>query len=73
MRFADVILTMTRGHRDAILQAWPDAESRVHVISRGRGDVADPIGGPLDLYRRCSEQLDSYLQEWAAELPLDDL
>ncbi len=73
VRFADVILTMTRGHRDAILQAWPDAEPRVHVISRGRGDVADPIGGPLDLYRRCSEQLDSYLEEWAAELPLDDL
>jgi protein-tyrosine phosphatase len=73
VRFADLVLTMTRGHRDAILQAWPDAEPRVHVISRGRGDVADPIGGPLDLYRRCSEQLDSYLEEWAAELPLDNL
>ncbi len=73
VRFADLILTMTRGHRDAILQAWPDAEPRIHIISRGRGDVADPIGGPLDLYRRCSEQLDSYLEEWAAELPLDDI
>ena len=59
--------------REAILQAWPDAESRVHVISRGRGDVADPIGGPLDLYRRCSEQLDGYLKEWAEELPVDGL
>jgi len=73
VRFADVILTMTRGHRDAILQAWPNAEPRVHVISRGRGDVADPIGGPLDLYRRCSEQLDSYLEEWATELPLENI
>lgn len=72
VRFADVILTMTRGHRDAILQAWPDAEARVHPISRGRGDVADPIGGPLDLYRRCGEQLDGYLKEWAEELPLDE-
>lgn len=68
-RFADVIITMTRGHREAILEAWPETEPRVHLISRGRGDVSDPIGGPLDLYRRCAEQLDSYLQVWADELP----
>jgi protein arginine phosphatase len=72
VRFADVILTMTRGHRDAILEYWPDAEPRVHLISRGRGDVADPIGGPLELYRRCGEQLDGYLKEWTEELPIDE-
>jgi len=72
VRFADVVLTMTRGHRDTIVQSFPDAESRVHLISRGRGDVADPIGGPLDLYRRCGEQLDAYLQEWLDEFPLDE-
>jgi tRNA threonylcarbamoyl adenosine modification protein (Sua5/YciO/YrdC/YwlC family) len=72
VRFADLILAMTRGHREAILDAWPDAEPRVHLISRGRGDVPDPIGGPLDLYRRCAEQLDSFLQEWVEELPLDE-
>lgn len=71
VRFADLILTMTRGHRDAILDAFPEAESRVHLISQGRGDVSDPIGGPLDLYRRCAEQLDNYLANWADELPLD--
>jgi tRNA threonylcarbamoyl adenosine modification protein (Sua5/YciO/YrdC/YwlC family) len=73
VRFADTILAMTRGHRDAIVEAWPDAEPRVHLISRGRGDVSDPIGGPLDLYRRCAEQLDGYLQEWAEELPVDEM
>jgi tRNA threonylcarbamoyl adenosine modification protein (Sua5/YciO/YrdC/YwlC family) len=71
VRFADVILTMTRGHREAILEHWPDAEPRVHLISRGKGDVADPIGGPLDLYCRCADDLDSYLEQWAAELPID--
>lgn len=73
VRFADVIITMTRGHRDTIIETWPDAESRVHPISRGRGDVADPIGGPLDLYRRCAEQLDGYLEEWVKDLPLDEI
>ena len=72
VRFADVIIAMTRGHRDAIVEAWPEAEGRVHLISRGRGDVADPIGGPLDLYRRCAEQLDGYLETWADELPIDE-
>jgi len=72
VKFADCIITMTGGHRDAILQAWPEAESRVHMISRGKGDVADPIGGPIELYRRCAEQLDSYLETWSKELPLDD-
>src|SRR4051812_376349 len=72
VRFADVILAMTRGHREAILEAWPEAEPRVHLISRGRGDVPDPIGGPQELYRRCAEQLDGFLQEWVEELPLDE-
>src|SRR5262245_40189759 len=72
VKFADCVITMTGGHRDAILQAFPDAEPRVHLISRGKGDVADPIGGPLELYRRCAEQLDSYLEEWCKELPFND-
>jgi Putative translation factor (SUA5) len=70
VRFADLILTMTRSHRDAILTHWPEAEPRTHVLSRGRGDVADPIGGPIDLYRRCAEQIDEYLASWVDELKL---
>ena len=73
VRFADIILTMTRGHREAILDQWPDAEPRVHPISGGRGDVSDPIGGPLEQYRRCAEQLDAYLEQWVEKLPLDDM
>jgi tRNA threonylcarbamoyl adenosine modification protein (Sua5/YciO/YrdC/YwlC family) len=73
VRFADVVITMTRSHRETILEHFPDAEPRVHLISRGRGDVPDPIGGPLDLYRHCADQLDAYLEEWVEELPLDRL
>src|SRR5262245_51387974 len=62
VRFADVILTMTRGHREAILEHFPDAEPRVHLISGGKGEVSDPIGGPLELYKRCADQLDGYLE-----------
>jgi protein-tyrosine phosphatase len=72
VRFADVIITMTRSHRDAILAHWPEAEPRTHVLSRGRGDVSDPIGGPADLYRRCAEQIDGYLEAWVKELSLPE-
>jgi tRNA threonylcarbamoyl adenosine modification protein (Sua5/YciO/YrdC/YwlC family) len=73
VRFADVVITMTRSHREAILAHFPEASPRVHLVSRGRGDVSDPIGGPLELYRRCADQLDAYLDEWLDELPLDQL
>jgi len=70
VRFADLILTMTRGHREAILSQWPDAASRTHLISQSRGDVADPIGGPLELYRRCADQIDAYLENWLPNIQL---
>jgi protein-tyrosine phosphatase len=68
VRFADLILTMTRSHREAVINQWPEAEPRVHVLSSG--DISDPIGGPLDLYRHCAEQLDSSLADWIDKLPL---
>jgi protein-tyrosine phosphatase len=72
-RYADLILTMTRGHRDAILSQWPEASDRTHVLARDRGDVADPIGGPHDLYLRCAEQIDGFLREWVEELDEESL
>jgi protein-tyrosine phosphatase len=70
VRFADLIITMTRSHREAILAHWPEAEPRTHVLSQGGADVSDPIGGPLELYRRCAEQIDEYLAAWVDELQL---
>ena len=70
VRYADLIITMTRGHREAIVNHWPDAAPRTFILSRNRGDVADPIGGPADLYRKCADQIDAYLAEWVATLDL---
>jgi tRNA threonylcarbamoyl adenosine modification protein (Sua5/YciO/YrdC/YwlC family) len=71
VRFADLILTMTRGHREAIIGHWPEAAERTFVLSKSRGDVADPIGGPQDLYRKCAEQIDAYLAEWVKDIDID--
>lgn len=72
VRFADVILTMTRSHRDAIVSNFPDAAARTHIISKNRGDVSDPIGGPAELYDRCAEQIDGFLALWMDELDFEN-
>ena len=70
VRFADLILTMTRGHREAIVTQWPDAAPRTKLLCLDRSDVADPIGGSPDLYRRCADQIDQQLALWIPEIDL---
>lgn len=73
VRFADLILTMTRGHREAIVAQWPDAAARTKLVCRDDTDVSDPIGGPIDRYRRCAEQIDSQLSAWVDEIDFASL
>jgi len=62
VRHADEILTMTRSHREAIVIQWPHAADRTHVFCEDGKDISDPIGGPIELYRRCADQIDSQLE-----------
>lgn len=62
VRDADMILTMTRGHRDAIVSQWPEAASRTHLLCPAETDVADPIGGPREEYQRRAEQIRTELE-----------
>jgi protein-tyrosine phosphatase len=61
VRNADFIFTMTNTHRQAIIAQWPDAAERTMVLSLDGGEVADPIGGPRELYATCAEQIESLL------------
>lgn len=70
VRFADLILTMTRGHRAAVLAQWPSADPRTRLLCREGCDVADPIGGPLEAYRSCADQIDAQLDAWVEEVDL---
>ena len=69
VRSADLILAMTRSHRHAILAEWPEAAGRVKLLCQSGHDVADPIGGPPEAYRRCAEQIGAELDRWLDELP----
>jgi tRNA threonylcarbamoyl adenosine modification protein (Sua5/YciO/YrdC/YwlC family) len=70
VRHADVIYTMTRSHREAIVAQWPSAADRVRVLSADGSDVCDPIGGPVEHYRRCAEKIRSELSLRLNELDI---
>lgn len=58
VRHADLILTMTRGHREAIIGQWPEAAERTRSVLPDGGDVSDPIGGPPEVYQACADQIE---------------
>ena len=62
VRQADVIWTLTAAHRAAILAQFPDLADRVWMLSPGRRDVLDPIGGSQEIYRRCAAQIREHLE-----------
>lgn len=68
VRQADAIFTMTRSHREAIVGQWPEAATRTRLLSADGTDICDPIGGPLDRYRRCAGQLHEELCHALAQL-----
>jgi len=70
VRHADVIYTMTRSHREAIVAQWPNAAERVHLLSTDGGDIPDPIGGPLERYQHCARKIEQELARRVEDLPL---
>ncbi len=70
VRHADMIWTMTRSHRQAILNQWPEASRRCELMCMDMRDIADPIGGPLEQYQRCAEQLKIELESRLRNLEL---
>lgn len=70
VRHADIIWTMTRSHRQAILAQWPDAAKRCELLCLDFRDVSDPIGGPVELYQQCAEQIKAELEARIKQLEL---
>lgn len=60
MDTARLVLTMTAGHKQAVLGAYPGAVGRVFTLCEyagERGDVHDPFGGSEAVYRECAAQI----------------
>ena len=66
IEWADVILVMAHMHKHYILEHFPDAKHKVHLLTEfvgDEGDVPDPIGCPVETYRQCADQLVSLIDK----------
>ena len=60
---AQVIVALTRAHRDEILERFPEAARRVYLLASfdpqagDDKDIPDPILGSLEVYRRCRDRI----------------
>lgn len=65
---ADLLVTMTHGHKQAILATAPESEGKVFLlksfgIAKCAADISDPVGAPLDVYRRVRDEMDAALPD----------
>lgn len=63
---ADQIYTMTASHRRAVLEISPKAEVKVQSLDPA-GDISDPIGGILLVYKETAEQIRRALEQRLTE------
>ena len=66
MRQFNLILTMERGHKEALSIEFPDLAGRVHLLSEMVGDVYDindPIGGPLVDFQDTAKEIDQIFSD----------
>ncbi len=64
---ADLILTMTAGHKAVLCTLFPDAAPKAYTLGEYAGspgfDVADPFGGDLETYRACAADIARLIEE----------
>lgn len=60
----DVILTMEAGHKEALINEYPEINNRVYMLSEMVGssfDIADPIGRSIDDYKETAALLEELI------------
>lgn len=68
VKSANLVLTMTNSHKDSILRLFPYALGKVFTLKTD-GDVLDPFGGDLDVYRRCRDDIRKAIHCLIVKLP----
>ncbi|RFB17274.1 low molecular weight protein arginine phosphatase [Bacillus sp. HNG] len=71
IEWATCILTMTSHHKQAILHSFPEAQDKVFTLKEyvdSDGDVSDPFGGPVDIYRETYAELEPLIEKVLSKL-----
>lgn len=65
---ADVIFTMGRGHRSAVLGMVPSAGEKVKMLDPTGADIEDPIGSDVGVYRTLAASMDQMVRRRVSEI-----
>jgi len=63
---ADLVLTMTQGHKESLLVEFPEARGKTFMLSEMAGlplDIADPVGQSLERYRETARDIDRFIRQ----------
>jgi protein-tyrosine-phosphatase len=64
---SELIITMTEKHKEMILKKMPALQDKVALFSEFAGagveDVEDPVGQPVETYRKVLGQMEGYLNK----------
>lgn len=69
LTWADLILTMTEGHKQSISVFFPEVQPRLFTLKEfadeatSTKDIADPFGGSLEEYRLTSVEIEKCLDK----------
>jgi tRNA threonylcarbamoyl adenosine modification protein (Sua5/YciO/YrdC/YwlC family) len=60
---ADLILTLSNSHQQAIVNEWPEFADKTSLLASDGSSVSDPIGGSYEIYQQCAVQIDTHLDK----------
>ena len=60
---ADLILTLSHSHQQAIVNEWPEFADKTSLLAHDGSSVGDPIGGSYKIYQQCAAQIDTHLDK----------
>ncbi|MBQ3822458.1 MAG: hypothetical protein II807_05360, partial [Thermoguttaceae bacterium] len=65
-KIADRIYTLGASHRNVLLNYYPELRDRISLLRVDGGDVDDPFGASVEVYRACAKQIEEQIR---ARLP----
>jgi protein-tyrosine-phosphatase/tRNA A37 threonylcarbamoyladenosine synthetase subunit TsaC/SUA5/YrdC len=67
---ADDLIAMTRSHLMTLLSRYPVIAGNMRLLSGANGDLEDPFGSELDIYRVCAEKIQNHVDRLITEMGL---
>ncbi|MEI3612086.1 low molecular weight protein arginine phosphatase [Pseudogracilibacillus sp. SO30301A] len=78
LKWADLVITMTEAHKQLLIDQFPKHKDKYHTLiayslgeedSQG-GDIIDPFGGDLLMYKQTLAELENYIDAFIHKLDI---